>query len=102
VSITETPRSVPCTECPTIYRTRRLIRVKSARKSDAMKIVISLENVNPALEKFEYLPPKELAKALRIDISRQVNERRIELTNRLKDRDVIPQVAFDYFIDIEE
>ena len=67
-----------------------------------MKIVISLENVNPALEKFEYLPPKELAKALRIDISRQVNERRIELTNRLKDRDVIPQVAFDYFIDIEE
>jgi len=67
-----------------------------------MKIVISLENVNPALEKYDFLSPKELAKALKIDISRAVNKRRIELTNRMKARDVIPQVAFDYAVDIEE
>lgn len=66
-----------------------------------MKIIVSLENVNPALE-FEYLDPETLAKALRQDISRVVNERRVELTNRLKARDVIPQLAFDYFIDIEK
>ena len=67
-----------------------------------MKIIVSLENVNPALERLEYLPPKELAKALRIDISQQVNERRIELTERLKARDVVPQVAFDYTVEITE
>ena len=66
-----------------------------------MKIIVSLENVNPALE-LEYLDPETLAKALRQDISRVVNERRVELTNRLKARDVIPQLAFDYFIDIEK
>jgi len=67
-----------------------------------MKIVISLENVNPALDKYEYLDPLTLAKALKTDISQVINERRIELTNRMKARDVIPQLAFDYFIDIEE
>ena len=67
-----------------------------------MKITISLENINPALDKFEYLDPETLAKALKQDISRVVNERRFELTNRLKARDVIPQLAFDYFINIEE
>ena len=67
-----------------------------------MKIVISLENVNPALDKYEHLDPVTLAKALKLDIAEKVSERRRELTDRLKARDVVPQLAFDYFIDIEE
>lgn len=67
-----------------------------------MKIIVSLENVNPALEQFEYLDPEELAKALLRDISQKVTERRNELTDRLKARDVVPQLAFDYQIYVEK
>lgn len=67
-----------------------------------MKIIISLENINPWLEKFELIDPMLLAKALKMDISQKITERRIELTNRLKERDVVPQLAFDYFINIDE
>ena len=67
-----------------------------------MKIVISLENINPALDKYEYLDPETLAKALKLDISQKITERRNELTNRLKARDVVPQLAFDFFINIEK
>jgi len=64
-------------------------------------MIISLENINPALDKFEYLDPMTLAKALKQDISQKITERRNELTNRLKAHDVVPQLAFDYFINIE-
>lgn len=70
-------------------------------KYASAKIIINLENINPALDKFEYIDPETLAKALRLDISEKITERRNELTNRLKARDVIPQLAFDFFIDIE-
>ena len=66
-----------------------------------MKIIISLENINPALE-LELIDPMLLAKALKLDISQKITERRNELTNRLKARDVVPQLAFDFFIDVEE
>ena len=66
-----------------------------------MKIIISLENINPGLE-LELIDPMLLAKALKLDISQKITERRNELTDRLKARDVVPQLAFDFFIDVEE
>ena len=66
-----------------------------------MKIIVSIENINPALEKFELLDDETLAKALRQEVSQTINARRNELTNRLKARDIIPQLAFDYFTEIE-
>jgi len=66
-----------------------------------VKIIISLENINPGLE-LELIDPMLLAKALKLDISQKITERRNELTNRLKARDVVPQLAFDFFIDVEE
>ena len=66
-----------------------------------MKIVVTLENINPALKKYEGLGDETLGDAFKDEISQLVNARRNDLTHRLKARDVVPQLAFDYFIQVE-
>lgn len=66
-----------------------------------MKIVVILEDINPALKKHEGLDNETLGVAFKDEISQLVNARRNDLTHRLKARDVVPQLAFDYFVEIE-
>jgi hypothetical protein len=66
-----------------------------------IKITLVLENINQALEKYEYLDTQTLADAITHEISQTVNSRRNDLTNRIKARDLIPQLAFDYSISQE-
>ena len=66
-----------------------------------IKITVKVKDINPGLQKYEYLTNETLSDALKKEVSERVNYWRVELTNRMKVRDVVPQVAYEYEVEAE-